>query len=424
MREEFLQYIWANALYRNHKMVTCSGKKIQVLNVGQQNRDSGADFFYARINIDGTEFAGNIEIHLRNSDWCRHGHHVNPAYNNVLLSVVKDADIRIYNSAGCEVETVVLDYAECLYEEYLFMQKNGKQPGCRRNLEIIDKEKFYMNLQPLAVERLERKCCDLRHMLEQTRNDWQECFYRLLCKYWAGNVNSDPFYQLTLLLPYKILLKHVDKPEVLEALLFGCSGLLADAPEDEYVVKLKKEFQYLQAKYQLQSLVPEQWKFMRIRPDAFPTVRIALLAAFFRGFTNLTGEITGAKNLKEIMGLLDVTASGYWDSHYRFERASSLRPKTMGKSLKRIIIINAIVPFLFLYGKEHDKEDCCDKALDWLENLEAEDNYIITDWKACGFRFNSALQTQALIQLRKEYCDKHRCLECKVGREVLKKINT
>lgn len=425
MKEEFLQYIWANALYRNHEMLTCSGKKIKILYVGQQNRDAGADFFNARIYIDGIEFAGNIEIHLRNSDWNRHGHHVDPVYNNVLLSVVKEVDTRIYNSMGNEVETVVLDYVDSLYEEYLFMQKNGSQPGCRRNLEKIDKERFYMNLQNLAVERLERKCCDLRKILDQTQNDWQECFYRLLCKYWAGNVNAEPFYQLTLLLPYKLLLRHADKPEILEALLFGCSGLLSEAPEDDYVIKLKKEFEYLRAKYQLDSLVPEQWKFMRIRPDAFPTVRMALLAAFFSKSANLVGKITDAGTLQEVMELLDVTASKYWDSHYCFERASQLcRPKRMGRSLKKIIIINTIVPFLFLYGKEQDKETYCDKAIDWLENLEAEDNYIITDWKDCGFHFDSALQTQALIQLRKEYCDKHRCLECKVGREVLKKINT
>ena len=424
MREEFLQYIWANALFRCSDFVSCSGKKIQILNVGTWNRDAGPDFFNARLRIENIEFAGNIEIHLKNSDWYRHGHHVDAAYNNVLLSVVKEADGNIYNSAGQEVETVVLEYAENLYEEYLFMQRAVHQPGCRQNLKMIDKEWFDMTLEALAIERLERKCGDIRNILEQTQDDWQECFYRLLCKYWAGNVNSDPFYQLALRLPYKVLLKHSDKPEQQEALLLGCAGLLEEETgNDEYVNSLRDEFHYLQSKYGLTVLSAEQWKFMRIRPDAFPTVRIALLASFFREFPDLVGKVTEAQNLWEIFDALEVKASSYWDTHYRFGQTSFVHPKKMGQSLKNIVVINVVVPFLFLYGKYQANEKYCDRAMGWLEQLSAEKNYIITDWENCGFHFNSALQTQALIQLRKEYCDKHRCLQCKLGREVLKKMS-
>lgn len=423
MKEEFLQYVWANALYRSRDFIACSGKKIRILDVGLQNRDAGPDFFNARIMVEETEFAGNVEIHLYNSDWNRHGHQADPAYNNVLLSVVKDADIRIYNSAGREVETIVLDYAENLYEEYLFMERSDQQPACRRNLKMIDRNWFYMNLQSLAIERLERKCGEIDNILQQTHNDWQECFYRLLCKYWAGNVNAEPFYQLALRLPYKILLKHADNLQQQEALLLGCSGLLPDVPESEYTNCLKKEFVYLQAKYGLQPLSPDIWKFMRIRPESFPTVRLALLAAFFNQFCDLVGKIVDARTLTDVMGVVEARASIYWDTHYHFDRESSFRPKRMGESMKKILVINAVVPFLFLYGRNRGEEKYCDKALSWLEGLEAEQNYIITDWISGGFQFNSALQTQALIQLRKEYCDKHRCLQCRVGREVLKKLN-
>lgn len=423
MKEEFLQYIWANALFRNAGFTTLSGKNVYVLNVGLQNKDAGADFFNARIRIENLVLAGNVEIHLRNSDWFRHGHHLNPAYDNVILSVVREADSPVYNSRGKEVETVVLDYAEGLYDEYLFMQKSERQPACHRNLGKIDRERFALNLQALAVERLERKCGDIRCILEQTGNDWQECFYRLLCKYWAGNVNAEPFYQLALALPYKILLKQADRTDILEALLLGSAGLLKGEQEDEYLAGLEREYRFWQTKYGLHSLAPEIWKFMRIRPDAFPTVRLALLAAFFYRFADWMGEITQAQTLNEVLSLLDVQASPYWDNHYRLGVVSSYRPKRLGDGLKRTIIINAVIPFLFLYGKEQGNEDYCEKALAWLEELQPERNYIITDWEACGFRFQTALQTQALIQLRKEYCDKHRCLQCRIGREVLKKIS-
>lgn len=423
MKEEFLQYIWANALFRNAEFTTLSGENVHVLNVGLQNKDAGADFFNARIQFGNIVLVGNVEIHLRNSDWFRHGHHLNPAYDNVILSVVKEADTPIYNSRGKEIETVVLDYAEGLYDEYMFMQKSERQPGCRRNLEKVDKDRFYLNLQALAVERLERKCGDIHRILEQTCYDWQECFYRLLCKYWAGNVNAEPFYQLALALPYKILLKHADKTEIPEALLLGCSGLLEGEQEDEYAISLKQEYRYWQAKYELQTLSPEQWKFMRTRPDAFPTVRLALLASFFYRFTDWVGEIIQAETLSEVLSLLDVQASSYWDNHYRLGQVSSYRPKRLGNTLKRTIIINAVVPFLFSYGKKQGNEECCEKALAWLEELQPEQNYIITDWEACGFHFQTALQTQALIQLRKEYCDKHRCLQCRIGHEVLKKVD-
>ena len=420
MKEVFLQYIWANSLFNKKGIRTLSGQKLEIIDIGQLNRDAGPDFFNAQLRIDDLIWAGNVEIHISNSDWVRHGHQLDAAYDNVILSVVTHADVDIYNSQGRKIETMVLEDVERLYVEYLHITNADLLPGCKQNVKLIDPFIFNIALQTLSIERLERKCMDISLILKQTQNDWEECFYRLMCKYWSGNVNAEPFYQLALHLPYRLLLRYLDKPIALESLLFGVAGLLEEAIEDTYVLELKSEFYYLKNKHNLYVMPDGQWKFMRIRPNAFPTIRLSLFASFLKGYRTLLSKILELTELKDVYTLLDVQVSEYWKEHYRFGLTSIAQSHQMGNQIKQTLIINAIIPFVFLYGKEMGEEKYIEKSLSWLEAGKAENNYIVKKWIDLGFGFNSATQTQALIELTKNYCEKHRCLECRIAKEVLK----
>lgn len=423
MKEDFLQYIWANALFKQKEFIAISGEVVEILRPGELNRDAGPDFFNARIRINGMEWAGNIELHCCNSDWFRHAHHQDAAYDNVILSVVYKADCIIYNSRKQEIPTIVLQDIERLYAEYQYLKADHRTSFiCRKEMLKVNETYFRLTLQTLAIERLERKCREIRLMLDQTHQDWEECFYRLICRYWAGNVNAEPFQQLAIRLPYRLLLRYADKTETLEALLLGVAGLLENAKEEEYVCRLKQEFAYLKNKHQFSMMPPQQWKFMRVRPDAFPTLRLALLAAFLQKLNTLLSSLLEANRLSDIDSLLDVQVSEYWEIHYRPGHLASRKKHALGRQIKNNLIINVLVPFMFLYGQERGEERYQEKALKLLEDAKPEDNYIIKAWKKWGITVQSALQTQALIQLSKEYCACHRCLQCRIGREILKSV--
>ncbi len=421
MNEEFLQYVWANSLFRESVCFSTGKKQIRILHVGTQNLDSGPDFFCARIEVDGIVLVGNVEIHQRGSDWYHHRHHEDPAYDNVILSIVEVADKDIYSSKGIKIESVILGFDKGLWDEYVYMRGIPLIPRCHRHLKYIGRYGKEIILSGYAVERLERKCHEIKEMLTRNRNDWEECFYRLLLKYWSGNVNADAFSLLAEYLPYKKILRCGDSLFKIEALLFGSSGFLEEEFEsDEYRSSLQREYEYQSAKFELARMEIFQWRFMRVRPINFPSVRLALLAGMMYRFQSLFSVFLEIHSLPKAKELFDAKTSVYWNTHYRFNVVSPYRVKKIGEAMKDVILINAVIPLLFVYGKERGEEHYCEKALRWLDGLKAEKNRITRQWQRYGLTIQTALQSQALLQIRREYCEKHRCLQCKIAREVFR----
>ncbi|MDR0766395.1 MAG: DUF2851 family protein [Odoribacteraceae bacterium] len=421
MNEEFLQYIWENGLFRSAECVTTTGEQVRVLRVGRRNRDAGPDFSDARIETGGIVFAGTVEIHVRGSDWVRHGHHEDPAYDNVILSVVLHDDAEVYTSKGRRVDTILLQYDEHLHEEYLYTRETMDMPRCHRRAREIDPLKMELLLAGYAVERLERKCDDVYRLMEENHNDWEATLFGMITRYWSGNVNAEAFAMLARGIPYKLARRAGDSLFRVEALLLGYSGLLEAASErDEYVDAARAEYEYLASKHGLRALPPSCWKFARVRPTSFPTVRIALLAALLCRSGLLFTALLEAGTAGEAMRQLDVQASPYWDTHYRPGQPAGRQVKRVGTMLQQLIVVNALVPFLFVYGRERGEDKYREKALRWLEELPAEMNSIVTNWKKHGITPRSALHAQAILQLHGEYCLPRRCLDCKLGSEMFR----
>lgn len=424
MKEEFLHYLWKYRLYDSDKLFDNDGNRIIVINPGEYNRDSGPDFFNARISIAGTVWAGNIEIHTRSSHFDAHGHQNDRAFNNVILHVVAENDKKVFNSLGQELLTVGLTFDTGLYEKYISLINIPYIIACQDEIVNIDNVLLLHWLNALVIERLEHKSEFVLNIFSETGNDWEETFYRLLSRYFGFRVNTEPFEMLATAIPFRIIRKHADDKFQIEALLFGIAGMLdeglfKEALSDEYYRNLIKEYKILSSKYSLQPLHGWGWKFSRLRPVNFPTVRISQLAAMLSLAGGLFSRVLEVNDIEQLKTLLDVTASPYWNDHFVFGKKSRSFPKSTGSQAIDIFLINAVIPLLFVYGKTRDHNDICERALTFLEEIDAEDNIIIEEWKTAGIDADSAFCSQALIQLRNEYCKKRRCLDCRIGSKLI-----
>ncbi|NSW93374.1 MAG: DUF2851 family protein [Bacteroidales bacterium] len=431
MKEEFLHYLWKYGLFDSHSLLDSDGKKISVIHPGEYNRDSGPDFFNARILAGDIEWAGNVEIHCRSSHFDIHGHNNDHAFDNVILHVVAENDKRVFNARGEEILTVQMKYDESLYERYLDLVNNPAIIACQNEITSLDV--FFVRhwLNSVAIERLESKSQAVLKVFRETGNDWEETFYRILIRYFGFRVNTEPFEMLANSLPFRIIRKHADNRFQIEALLFGTAGMLEEglfkeALSDDYYSGLVREYKILSSKYSLKPLHGWIWKFNRLRPVNFPTVRLSQLSAMLSVAGGLFSRTAETEDIKQLRHLFEVSASPYWDDHYIFGRKSRNLSKKTGSQATDILLINAVIPVIFSYGRMRDRMEISERALSFLENIPPEENRIISEWSEVGIKPESALFSQALIQLRDEYCRKRRCLECRIGSKLIssgKKLN-
>ena len=422
MKEEFLHYIWQFQLLNSIELTTNAGDAIQVIKTGEKNTNAGPDFFSGQLKIGKTIWAGNIEIHINSSDWNKHKHQNDSAYDNVILHVVFNHDTEVFTSKNRKIQVLELANLvnETLFEKYQSLVGEKRKIPCQHFLPTIDGFTLRNWQDRLVVERLERKSDQIVNSLCETGNDWEETFFRLLAKNFGFKVNALPFELVAKSLPYKYLKKHNDNLFQLEALLLGQAGYLEANLVDDYSMSLQKEYCFLKTKFNLKPIENHLWKMLRLRPSNFPTIRLVQFAKLIHGSSYLFSNCVESSSLMEVRKLLDVHLSGYWENHFQLDKPSFIRSKKLGELSVNILIINTIVPLMFQFGKRKNKPERMEKAVEFLHEIKAEKNSIISNWERNGIKVESSFVSQAMIQLKNEYCDKIRCLDCALGNKILR----
>ncbi len=417
MTERLLQFIWQFQYFNTSALTTVEGAAVQVIHPGNFNTNQGPDFTDAKIKIGKTVWAGSVELHIFSSHWNNHKHSIDKNYNNVILHVVWQEDTVLKTS----FPTLILQdrVSNLLLNKYSAMMKNASFIPCEKSIASVRPLTLTAWKQRLLVERLHQKAQTVLSYLEKNNNHWEESFWWLLAKNFGAKVNGAAFEAIAQSIPVNILAKHKNQIHQLEALLLGQAGLLDKNFKEDYPQLLKKEYQLYKAKYKLEPVqVPVH--FLRIRPANFPAVRLAQLAMLIHTSLHLFSKIKESSSVKEIKQLLNVTANDYWHYHYVFDEQSAFKKKELGVQMTDNIIINTVAVMLFAYGLYHNEDSYKDKALQWLEAVAAEKNAVIISFKQLGITSKNAFDTQALLQLKNNYCSKKLCLECAVGNALLK----
>ncbi len=421
MREAFLHYIWKNKIFDQENIFIEGEQKIEILFPGFHNENAGPDFLEAKLRIGDILWVGNVEIHIKSSDWYAHGHEQNPAYDNMILHVVYNDDMPVYNKNNQQIPTLNISKLidREVLKKYNCLIKNKAILKCQNHIHQIDPFLIFQYKYKLYIERLENKNKSFLNMLKLSGNDWEQVLYSQLLKYFGGSVNKGAFEDLALLLPFEIFRKYRDNILSLEALLLGVGGLLMEERKNcSYYQQLKKEFVFLQHKHNLQSLRQGSIRFHRMRPQGFPTIRLAQFAKLYYAYLSIFDAFMNLNSPEEAYEHLEVTASGFWDTHYNFEKTTKSLPKKISKSFIDRLLINVIIPLKFAYQK-NDANFTPEHLISFIESIAPEKNRIIDTFTKIGVASFTALDTQAMIELYEKYCSKEKCLECEIGHFLL-----
>lgn len=418
--ERLLHYVWKYKLYTATPLITTEGRPVQVIDPGMQNTDAGPDFFNAKIKIDGTLWVGSVEIHDKSSDWLLHHHDTDKAYDCVILHIIGFNDFQPVRTNGNPIPQMLLTVPENILRSIDWLLYREAALPCLDHITGIAPLHIACWMEALLSERLERKTHDIFLLLDAYQTDWNEVFYITLTRNFGFGVNNDAFERLAKSLPLRCIQKQRNSHSQIEAMLFGQAGMLEEENDDHYYRLLQREYDFLRHKFGLSSMEDFVFKNLRTRPVNFPYLKVAQLAALWVRYDTLFSAILEARSTGEIKKYFRIPPSGYWETHYHFRYASPRKEKTIGENALNILLINTVVPMLFAYGLHNKRPEYCERATRLLESIPPEKNTIVTTFYNAGITVRHAGDSQALIQLKREYCEKKKCLYCRIGFRMLK----
>ena len=430
--EKLLHYVWKHKIWPLGELLTTDGRNIEIVDPGLYNRrNAGPDFFNAKVKIGSTLWVGNVEIHDRASDWYQHGHDHDTAYDNVVLHVVGIADTDVMNSRHEYLPQMVLEVPTAVKENYEELLRTDYYPPCYKIIPDLTPLTVHAWMAALQTERLEQKTEAIKQRAEQADGSWEDAYFMTLARNYGFGINGDAFEQWARHISLSAVGKHRDDLFQVEAIFMGQAGLLdlqaiperyqTTALNEEYFTRLRNEYQFLAHKFSMKPMDFVAWRFLRLRPQNFPHIRISQLANLYYERKAGLSQLLECESVEAIQQLLSTHVTPYWETHYVFGSESTRSTKQLSSASLNLLTINTAIPMLFAVGRHRRKEEYCDRAFDLLEQLKAENNHIVKMWKECGLEARSAGDSQALIQLKREYCDKRDCLRCRIGYEYLSK---
>ncbi|MEO5777027.1 MAG: DUF2851 family protein [Flavobacterium sp.] len=421
MKEDFLHYVWQYKKFDFSNLTTVSGELLTITNCGNYLQRTGPDFFNAQIVLGNQKWAGNIEIHIKSSDWYLHHHEKDTNYDNVILHVVWEHDAPVFRKDNSEIPVLELKkyISKKDLENYNALALPKSWIYCESQIATIESFILENWQERLFVERLERKYIPIEQLLKETENNWEAVLFCMLAKNFGLNTNGETFLKIAKSIPFSIIRKESAEVANLESLLFGSADLFPVDVEDNYTKDLKFFFEYISQKHKLKKILIEPVQFFKHRPDNFPTIRLAQLAMLYHKQQNLFSKVIVAKTVTALHQLFEITISDYWQTHYQFDKESPKKKKQFSKSFIDLLVINTIVPIQFAYAKSQGKE-ASESLLDLLREMAAEKNMVIEKFFSFGIKAKNAFETQSLLQLKNEYCNQGKCLQCAIGIQLLK----